>query len=84
MDALGVGRFNRFGKLPGHLQRLFQRQTTAAQPFAQRLALDQYEDDEVRSLIGVEAVDSRNVRVVERGEGLGLAFESGEALCVAR
>ena len=43
-DALGVGRLDRPGQLSGLMQGLADRQPSTAEPFGQRLALDQFHD----------------------------------------
>jgi hypothetical protein len=44
------------------------------------LALDQFHDQGLHAARFLQAVNLRDVRMVQRGEGLRLAFESGEAL----
>ena len=47
-------------------------------------ALDELHDDRARACRFLDAVDLRDVRVVEGGEDLGLALEAGQAVAAAR
>ena len=46
------------------------------QPIGQRRPLDQLHDERTRVAVGFDPVDVRDMRMVERGERPGLAFES--------
>ena len=52
-------------------------------PSLQRVTVDQLEDEEALLGVLLEPVDRADVRMVERGQQLGLALESGEALLVS-
>src|SRR5262245_49901967 len=77
MDDAGTVRgVERVGDLSGDGDRFQKRQRGATYAIVQRVALDQLEH-QGRCVAGVfEAVDCRNVRVIERGEQACFAFEA--------
>ena len=81
-DALLVRRFERVGDLPGDPDRFIDRQRTARQPIRQRLSVHELEDEALRRAGGLEAVDGRDLRVIQRGEDLRLTLEAREAVGV--
>ena len=50
----------------------------------ERLAVDELQDDRGRAVGLLETVNAGDVRMVERGEELGLALEPAETIGVAR
>jgi hypothetical protein len=83
-DAVLVGFLERLGNLAGNRQRVLERDPPAGQPLLQRFALDQLQHQERLTVGLLQPVDRGDVRVVERGEELGLAPEPGETLRIAR
>jgi hypothetical protein len=79
-DALGVGLLEGLGDLLRDLQGLVDGDGAFLQAVLQVRALDQLEDEERCPVRIFEAMDGRDVRVVERGEEMGLAAEAGQAL----
>jgi hypothetical protein len=81
-DAALVRRLDRFRDLPGDRQRLVEGERACAQPLLERRPVDELEDEREDAVRLLDAVDRRDVRVVERGEQLRLALEAGEPLRV--
>ena len=81
-DALVVGFLEGFGDLRGDLQCLVEGNRAACEPLLEVFALHQFERDEELPGRFLQPVDGGDVRVVQRGEQLGLAPESSEALGV--
>ena len=79
-----VGRREALGHLDRELRRLAGRQGAALEPRAQRLALEELHHDVERLSLRREIVDAEDVRMVQRGHGLGLALESGQRVAVLR
>ena len=72
---------------PGHLlrdrQRFNDRDRRARDPIGERRALDQFHDQGSYAAGVFEAVDLRDVRMIERGEHLRFTTEAGEAIGIA-
>ena len=83
-DALFVCRLERVGNLPCDRERLVERNRAAGDSLREVLALDQLHDQRRGVTRLLEAVDLRDVRVVQRGERLRLALEPREALRIGR
>ncbi len=84
MDDAGLVRdFQRLGDLPGDRKRLVEWQRAPRQPLREILALDQFEHQGPGRADLLEAVDLRDVRVVQRGEGPGFTLEAGEPVRIA-
>ena len=81
-DALVVGFLEGFGDLRGDLECLVEGNRAACEPLLEVFALHQFERDEELPGRFFQPVDGGDVRVVQRGEQLGLAPESSEALGV--
>src|SRR4051812_15179585 len=77
-DALLVSGGERLGNLPRDGQRFGQRQWASRDPIRQRGALDELHHERVRVAGVFKAVDGGDVRVIDRGEQLRLAVESGQ------
>src|SRR6266545_6263468 len=69
-DALLVRGFERLRHLPCNGQRLIDRHRATRDPLRQILALDEFHDERADAFCLFEAVDVRNVRMVESGERL--------------
>ena len=74
-DPLPVRLVQRIRDLDGDLERLIQRQRALLQPLGQRVALQILHDQEVDPVLLADVMQSANVRVVQAGDGLGLALE---------
>ena len=83
-DALLVGHFQRFRNLVRDRQRFVNRKRASRNAFSERLAVDQFEDEEQPAVRFVEAVDRTDVRMIERREELRFALEPGEAFGIPR
>ena len=80
-DALLVRRFERLRDLPRDRQRLVERNRASRDPSASVVALDQLQDERVRSPSSfLEPVDAADVRMVQRREHLRFALEAREAI----
>jgi hypothetical protein len=66
------------------LDTLADGQRSLLQPLAERLALDQLEDDVRKSVLGAEVVVGEDVRVVESGHRSGLLLEAAKTVGIAR
>ena len=75
-DPLPLCLVQRIGDLDGDLERLIERQRTFLQPLGERLALQVLHDQEVDPVLAADVVEGANVRVIEAGDGLGLALEA--------
>jgi len=83
-DALPVRRVERLGHLSGDGERLVQREPPFGDAVGQRRSLDQLHDDGADAVGLGQAVDRRDVRMVERGQHLRFALESGQPLAIGR
>ena len=79
-DALLVRGFEGFGNLLRDRQRLVDRNRSLRDPVRERRPLDQLHDERLHAVRLLEAVDVRDVRMIERGEDLRLAFEPRQAI----
>jgi hypothetical protein len=82
--ALLVGGLERLGDLAGDVQRVIHGHRAPRESLGQILAGDHLHGDEAQFLGTVQPVDRCDVRVVKRGQQLGLAFESLQAFRVVR
>jgi hypothetical protein len=78
-DPLLVGRFERLGDLAGDPHRLPEGEGADVDQDLQGSPLDQLHHQETLLAHVLQAVEGRDVRMVEGGEELGLALEAGEA-----
>ena len=83
-DPLLVRGFEGLGDLLGDGQGLGDRDSPARDALGEILALDQFHHKGTHTAGLFEAVNVRDVRMVQRGEGLGFACESGESVGVVR
>lgn len=79
-DTRLVAGLERLGDLFGDRERFVDGNLPLRDAIGQRRPFDELEDQRAR----LEAVDAGDVGVVQRGENLGLARESGDALGVGR
>ena len=75
-DPLLVRRFERLADLPRDRQRLVERHRSARDAIGERLTFDQFEDERVDFTAVLEAINRRNVWVIERRQHLRLAREA--------
>src|SRR5262249_43327116 len=83
-DAAGVGGGEARAHLHRYLPGLAQRQRTAVEPGAQRLALQQLEHRVGSSVLGAHVVDRHDVRMLEGSDGSGLPLEAMQAVGTGR
>ena len=81
-DAVLVGLLERFGDLASDRERLVQRQRPLRQALLQVLARDELHRQHPLAAHVLEPEECRDVRVLQRGEQLGLALEAREPLGV--
>jgi hypothetical protein len=79
-DVTGVRRLQGPGDLDAGAQRPGYRQPPAVYGPLERLAFEQLENEVGHSVALLEAVNRGDVRMVDRGQDLGLALEPGEQL----
>src|SRR6516225_3026767 len=79
-----VRSFDSITDLFGDGERFFDRDRTASDPVRQRLAFDQFEDEESRVVRFPEIVYCRDIGMVQRGENLGLSLKSADAIGILR
>ena len=80
--AVAVRGFEGFGDLPRDAERLVQRQGALGEPLGQGRALDQLHDEATVAVRLCQAVNVRDIGVVERGQNLGLALEAGQPVLI--
>ena len=83
-DALFVRGFERLGDLLRDGQRLVERDRAPRDALRQVLALDELHHQRGDAPTFFEPVDARDVRMVQRGEGLGFAREPRQAVGIMR
>ena len=84
-DPLAVGGVERLGELPGDAQDLVHGQRAGPnEALGQRLAVNELHDQEARVAGLFEAVDRRDVGMIERGEYPRLASEARQPGRVVR
>jgi hypothetical protein len=84
-DARVVRRLERLGDLSRDWQRFIEWQRALRETFGEVLALDEFHDERAMTMPGVgrailEAIDLRDVRVVQRGQGLRFALEAHQPI----
>jgi len=79
-DALLMRRFEGFRDLLSDAECFIDGNRAACDALVQALAVDQLQYEELRTVDFFEAMDLRDVRMVERGEHLGFTAESRDAL----
>jgi len=83
-DPLLVRRLERLGDLPGDRQRIGERHRPARDEDRQVVPVDQLHDQGPHAPRLLEAVDLRDVRMVERRQRLRFAHQPAEALRLVR
>ena len=83
-DPAFVRRLERFRDLNADGDRLVQRDRPARDPIRQVLPADQFHRQEVDRFHTVQAMDHRDVGVIQRSQESGLSVEAGQALGVVR
>src|SRR5262245_10054910 len=81
-DAFIVRRLQRERDLTRDVDRLVERYGAALETTRQGAALDELEDEKAHGRHLLEAVDRADVRMIERGQYLGLALEACETFGV--
>ena len=66
------------------VQHFSQPHGATAKPFAQRFALQQLRDDVRRTVVLSNMKDGNDIRVTQRGSGLGLYFKPAKAIGIMR
>ena len=79
-DAVLVRGFERLGDLPRHRQRLVDGEGAARDSIGERRAFDQLHHQRVLAAGILEAVDLRDVRMIERREELRFPAEPRQAI----
>ena len=81
-DPLLVGGFERLGDLAGDRQGFIERDRAFGDPVLERRPFDQFQHQRPRVTALFEAVDLRDVGVVQGGENFGFPLEAGEAFFI--
>jgi hypothetical protein len=81
-DSLLVGLLERLADLPGDGERLRNRQRSLGDPLRERLSLGELHHDGADGAGLLDAIDLRDVRVVQRRQQVRLALETSEAVRV--
>ncbi|GAC1599523.1 MAG: hypothetical protein NVS4B10_10770 [Myxococcales bacterium] len=79
-DARVMGRGETLGELGGQIERLAQRQRLSEQHLAERLPLEQLEDEVGAPLVGSGVMDREDVGMVDRANRPGLQREALQGL----
>jgi hypothetical protein len=82
-DPLLVRRFERLGDLRRDRQRFGERDRPFRNAVGQRRPLDELHHQREGSVRLLQAVDMRDVRMVQGGEDFGFALESGQSLGIS-
>ena len=83
-DALLVRRRQRLGDLFRDRQRLVECDSAVCDPVRERRSLDQFHHERENAVRLLEAVNVRDVRMVQGGEDFGFTLKPGEAVRVRR
>jgi hypothetical protein len=83
-DAAFVRSLERVGDLACDRQRVVDRDGGVPDAIGERLALDELHDESQRTARVLDAVDMGDMRMIERGEQLRLAFEARDAFAIGR
>jgi len=76
--------FSCFDDLLGNRQGFVERNRTPRDPISQRRPLDQFKHQRTGVLGFFNAVNGRDVRMIEAGEDLGFALEAGQSIRIGR
>ena len=83
-DALRMRGREAFGDLLEDREGFADVKTSARQPLFERLAFDELHDQKEPSIRFLEAVERRDIRMIERRDDLSLALETFPPLRVSR
>ena len=83
-DALLVRGFQCFGDLPGSGQRFIEWHRSLRDPISERRPLDQLHHEGRHAVALLQAVNLRNVRMIQPGEHFRFALEARHARGIAR
>ena len=83
-DALPVCRLKGVRDLDAEAEYLCERQRSTFETCRQRLTFEQFEHEVLGVVLAADVVQAADVRVIERGDRLGLALEAGAELRVGR
>ena len=83
-DPLLVRRFERLGNLLGNRKCFVDRNRATGNPLREILALDQFHHKGGGTPALFEAVDRRDVRMIQRREDFGFALKTCEPIMVSR
>jgi hypothetical protein len=83
-DALLVRGLECLGNLLRNRERFVDGDRTARDPVCERRALDELHDQGATATSFFEAVDLRDLRVVQRRQCLGFALEAGDPVSIMR
>ena len=81
-DAAFMGSIERIGNLDSDMPRFLEGKRALREPRLERRAFDDLHDDDLSRADAFEAVNARDVRMIERGEHLRFAGESRDAIRV--
>ena len=76
IDSAAVARLEKLGLIAHEGERLPPLERAPSQPFRQRRPLDQLHDQRVQAVVLLDAVNRRDMRVVERGQDPRFALEA--------
>jgi hypothetical protein len=79
-NAFGVSRIEGIGDFGAQLQHRSYFQGLAGDAVPESLAFQHFHGDECASVRFIDFVDGADVRMIQRGCGLGLALETAEGL----
>jgi hypothetical protein len=83
-NASIVRRLQRLGQLFCNLQRLVQRYRSPGDSPDQVFALDEFHYEGLNAICRLEAVNGRDVWVIQGCENLSFALKPGQPVCVRR
>ena len=79
-DAVLVRGLQSFGDLQRNAQRLLEAHRTTREPLGERLALDEFHDEQMASARLLHPEQDGNARMIQRGEGPGFTLESRDPI----
>jgi hypothetical protein len=83
-DVQLVRSFESFRNLPGDRQRLLERDGALGDAVSKGDTLHHLHDESLETVALFEAVDVRDVGMIECGESLRLTLEAGDSLAIGR
>ena len=82
-DAFGMRSFERVGDFDGKGEQVVHLDRTPIDAVLERLAVEKFHGDEGLAVLLADVVNGADVRMIQRGGGLGFALETGQGLRVA-